>query len=397
MNLETTGRAYDFETEVSRDGTGNMKGRMAEKLKEEGIADPIVLFGAEMDFPTAPCIREKLETFAREGIYGFTQADEAYLGAIRWWMKHVRGMEVAPEWILPVQGTTFALSICLRAITRPGEKVLLMSPSYYRFDRAVLRNEREPVYHSLLLENGEYRINWTDLEKKLSDPACTLMVLVNPHNPTGKVFSEEDLKKIAALAGEYRVTVFSDEIFAETMQPGFAAVPYTAVDPLGITCTSLGKAFNLTGVNQANLIVPDETLSEKLRVRRDRDHFGSIDPFFYQALLAAYTPDGADWIRAMNAHTAENARLVRETLLEQMPKIRLLPVEGTFIGWLDCRALGLDDASLEAFFEQAGIYADPGIEYGEDGSGFYRWNLATPREKLEKALKRLKEVYDEKA
>ncbi|MBQ7058310.1 MAG: aminotransferase class I/II-fold pyridoxal phosphate-dependent enzyme [Firmicutes bacterium] len=397
MQIEETGRAYDFENEVSRAGTGNMKGRMAEKLREKGIADPIVLFGAEMDFPTAPCIREKLEAFAREGIYGFTLADEAYLDAICWWIEHVRGMEVAPEWILPVQGTTFALSICLRALTKPGEKVLLMSPSYYRFDRAVLCNEREPIYHSLLLEDDGYQINWTDLERKLSDPACTLMVLVNPHNPTGKVFREEDLRRIAALAGKHKVTVFSDEIFAETAQPGFEVMPYIAVDPMGITCTSLGKAFNLTGVNQANLIVPDETLREKLRIQRDRDHFGSIDPFFYQELLAAYTPEGADWIREVNTHTAENARLVRETLREQMPKIRLLPVEGTFIGWLDCRNLGLDDPSLEAFFEQAGIYADPGIEYGEAGRGFYRWNLATPREKLEKALRQLKEVYDEKA
>ena len=390
MNIQ-----YDFEKEAFRTGIGNMKGRMAEKLKEQGIEDPVVLSGAEMDYPVAPCIRERLAHFAREGIFGFTQADEDYFGAVCRWMEHMRGMKVLPEWILPVQGTTFALSTCIRALTGPGEKVLLMSPSYYRFDRAVLRNGRIPLYHLLPLEDGNYHIGWADLEEKLSDPACTLMVLVNPHNPTGKVFPAEDVERISTLCRQYEVTVFSDEIFAETAQPGFSVVPYTAVDPHGITSTSLGKAFSLTGVNQANLIVPDEELREKIRIQRDRDHFGSIDPFFYQALMAGYTPEGADWIRASNAHTAENARLVRETLQEQMPRIRLLPVEGSFIGWLDCRALGLDDPALEAFFERAWIFADPGIEYGVNGSGFFRWNLATPRRILEKALKRLKEVYDE--
>ena len=385
--------SFDFETEVRREGSGSLKGQLGGELKEKGIQDPIVLFGAEMDYPTAPCIRKRLEDFAREGIYGFTLADEAYLRAICWWMRNMRGTEIRPEWILPVQGTTFALSICVRALTEPGGKVLLMSPSYYRFDRAIMRNGREPIYSSLQLEEGEYQIDWTDLEEKMADPTCCLMVLVNPHNPTGKVFPPEDLAKIRDLSGKYQVTVFSDEIFAETAQPGHPAKMYAAVDSLGITCTSLGKAFNLTGVNQANLILQSGSLREKIQRQRDIDHFGSIEPFFYQALLSAYTPEGADWIRAANEHTAANVRTIRKVLEEKTPKIRLLPVEGTFIGWLDCRDLKLSDEALQAFFERAGIFADPGIEYGEDGCGFYRWNLATPAEKIRQALKRLEAAY----
>lgn len=385
---------FIFEKEVSRAGTGNLKGLMRQELEEKGIKDSVILFGAEMDYPTAPCISKRLEDFARKGLYGFTLPDKPYLDAICWWMKTIRGMEIQPEWILPVQGTTFALSTCIRALTKPEEKVLLLSPSYYRFDRAVIRNDRKVLYHSLFLKDDHYEIGWEDLETKLSDPTCRLIVLVNPHNPTGKVFSSVDLEKINQLCRKHTVAVFSDEIFAETVQDGYSAIPFISVEPKSITCTSLGKAFNYTGANQANLIIPDENLRTRILCQRDIDHFGSIDPFFYQALLAAYTPEGAEWLRAMNAHTAENARTIRAFLNQYIPDIHLLSVEGTFIGWLDCRSLGMTDEQLQQFFENAGIFADPGVEYGSDSSGFYRWNLATPSSNIEQVLARLKEAYD---
>jgi cystathionine beta-lyase len=385
---------FIFEKETVRTGTGNLKGLLRAELEEKGIQDPVILFGAEMDYPTAPCISKRLESFAREGLYGFTMPDEPYLSALCRWMKNVRGMEIQPEWILPVQGTTFALSTCIRALTKPEEKVLLLSPSYYRFDRAVIRNERNVFYHSLLLKDDHYEIGWEDLETKLSDPSCSLMVLVNPHNPTGKVFASDDLQRISHLCCKHKVTVFSDEIFAETVQAGFSSISFASIDPKSITCTSLGKAFNLTGVNQANLIIPDDDLRAVILHQRDVDHFGSIDPFFYQALLAAYTPEGAEWLQAMNAHTAENVRMIRAFLNQNIPDINLLPVEGTFIGWLDCRSLGMTDEQLQQFFENAGIFANPGVEYGPDGSGFYRWNLATSHANIQKALSRLKEAYD---
>ncbi|MBO6158779.1 MAG: aminotransferase class I/II-fold pyridoxal phosphate-dependent enzyme [Firmicutes bacterium] len=434
----------EFEQEVSRAGIGNMKGEMALQLQKNGIADPIFLSGAEMDYQTATCIRRRLADFAGRGLYGFTLPDQDYQDAVCWWMGHVRAATIQPEWILPMQGTTFALSSVVRALTRPGEKVLLQSPSYYRFDRAILRNHRQVIYSPLKLSEGcnlsednhfsedkqrfkdnkrseeykfpgdnqpsednkrpedsfppteSYQIDWPDLEAKMRDPACRLMVLVNPHNPTGKVFPASDLERIRDLANQHHVTIFSDEIFAETAQPGHECKSYIAVDPSGISCTSLGKAFNLTGVGQANLIVPDPELRAKLQTQRDIDHFGSIDPFFYQALLSAYTPEGAEWIRQMNIHTKENASLIDTFLKEHMPKLKLCPVEGTFIGWIDCRALGLTDAALQEFFESAGIYADPGIEYGPEGSGFYRWNLAAPKQKIQRALNALRKRHFQK-
>lgn len=384
-----TEKQDEFEQEISRDGIGNMKGEMTAQLLKSGITDPIMLSGAEMDFPTAPCIRQRLAEFASKGLYGFTLPDEKYLFAIRWWMKQVRNTEIEKDWILLVLGTTFGLSGVVRALTRPGDEVLIQSPSYYRFDRAVLRNDRKILHNPLKEMEGGFRIDWEDLTEKLSRPSCRLMILVNPHNPTGKVFSQEDLEKISQLADNNRVTVFSDEIFAETAQPGFETKCYTAIDPKGISCTSLGKAFNFTGVNQANLIIPNPELREKIQVQRDRDHFGSIDPFFYQALCAAYTPEGAEWIRELNQHTKDIVRLMEEALRPCSSQIRLCPVEGTFIGWLDCRGLGLSDAELQTFFEKAGICGDPGIEYGPEGSGFYRWNLGTTKEKIQLALDRL--------
>lgn len=379
---------YEFDRVAPHLGIGNMKGNMAE---ETGA--PVFLSGAEMDYPTAPVIRERLVSFAAEGLYGFTVADDAYLNAIVRWMKEQRGAEIHPEWIVPTLGTAFGLSSIVRALTEAGEEVLLQGPSYYRFDRAILRNGRKPIYNSLILGDDGYRIDWEDLEEKLSRPGCRLMVLVNPHNPTGKVFPVPDMQKIAELARRHGVTVFSDEIFAETAQPGFEIPPYITVDELGISSTSLGKSFSLTGTNQANLLIPDPALRERILRQRDTDHFGSIDPFFYQALMAAYSPEGAAWLEAMNAHTAGNAKLIEEAFRERMPKLRLWPVEGTFIGWIDCRPLGLDDEQLQRFFEEAGIFADPGIEYGPEGSGFYRWNLGTPRQNIELALELLEAAY----
>lgn len=222
-----------------------------------------MLWGAEMDYATAPCVRNALAKFAENGIYGFTVPTPAYKKAICEWMQFARNAEIHPDWIVPVMGTVFALSTAVRAFTDEGDGVIIQSPSYYRFDIAVERNEL-PLILILLLENhGIYQLDFADLEEKMADPRNRLLILVNPHNPTGRVFKESELLRIAELAKQYGVVVFCDEIFAETVQPGHEFRPGAYLSDQLITCFSLGKSFNFTGVSQANLLISDAGLRER--------------------------------------------------------------------------------------------------------------------------------------
>lgn len=380
---------FDFDTLVNRSGIGNMKGGF------DCPKDTVLLSGAEMDFATAPVIIRALSEFAARGLYGFTLADADYRASICWWMAAMRGFDVQSDWIVPTMGTIFGLSTALRSFTQPGDGVIIQHPSYYRFDRAILRNGRRVVSNPMKNIGGVYEIDFDDLEEKMRDPRNRMLLLCNPHNPTGKVFSQSDLHQIAALAARYDVIVFSDEIFAETAQEGHSCLPYAKVDPeRGISSTSLGKAFNFTGVNHANLIIPSENLRARYRAQQDIDHFGSIDPFFYNALRAAYSSEGAAWIGALNAHLKKIDMLMREALSGTL--LALSPVEGGFVSWLDCRALSLSDEALDKFIlEQAHILADPGWEYGPGGSGFIRLNIATTTTQMQRAMDNLKNALKE--
>ena len=380
---------YDFDKWASHIGNGNMKGSWAQDMPRGGV----MLSGAEMDYPLPEFITQAIADFAKNGLYGFTLPDKDYKASICSWMKLTRNRDINPDHIVATLGTTFGLSTAIRAFTDENDGVIIQHPSYGRFDRAITRNSRRVISDPLIENSGVYSIDFAHLEEMMAVERNKLLVLVNPHNPTGKVFTAEDLQKIREMAGRYNVVVFSDEIFAETTQ-GKQVVPYAEIDPvMGISSTSLGKTFNLTGVNQANLIIPSEKLREKYSKQKDIDHFGSIDPFFYTTLRAAYTQQGYDWVQQMNAHTREMYTLLTEAL-QEMPLITASPLEATFVAWLDCRRLNLTDKELEHFFmEDALLWADWGEEYGPGGSGFVRMNIATTRERLTTALDNLQKAY----
>lgn len=383
---------YNFDKWASHIDNGNMKGSWGADIPQGGV----MLSGAEMDYPLPEFITEAISDFARNGLYGFTLPDKDYKTSICSWMKLTRSWDVNPDHIVATLGTTFGLSTAIRAFTDVGDGVIIQHPSYGRFDRAVVRNSRKVISNPLIENNGVYFLDFADLEEKMAMPENKMLILVNPHNPTGKIFTESDLKKIAEMAVKYNVVVYSDEIFAETTQ-GMRVVPYAEIDPvMGISSTSLGKTFNLTGVNQANLVIPSDELREKYSKQKDIDHFGSIDPFFYTILKAAYTQQGREWVQQMNAHTKEMYSLLTEALKE-MPLITASPLEATFVAWLDCRRLGLTDKEIEHFFtEEALVWADWGEEYGPGGNGFVRMNIGTTTERMTTALENLKKAYKEK-
>lgn len=384
---------YIFEKQVDRMNTGNMKGGFSEKLPE----GTLVLCGAEMDYATAPVIRNTLCSFAERGIYGFTLADGRYLNAVRKWMSAVRGLDISCDDIVPTHGTIYGLSTAIRTFTEEGDGVIIQHPSYYRFDRCIERNGRSVVSNPMIERCGKYDIDFEHLEKLMADHANKLMVFCNPHNPTGRVFTGNELRRIAELASKYDVVVFSDEIFGEVIFDGNIAVPYVSVDPeYGITSTSLGKTFNFTGVNHANLIIRSGSLRERYIRQRDREHFGSIDPFFYNALIAAYSAEGYEWVKSMLKHTRDNYDILASSISRSCPELSLSPLEGTFVAWMDCRSLGMTDERLSDFFlKKVHALVDPGADYGPGGSGFVRLNIATPHRNIRRFAADLTEALQQ--
>lgn len=383
---------FDFDQPVNRKGTGNMKGSF-----QPGTAcgkAPLILAGAEMDFPTAPVIRAALSKFAENGIYGFTLPDKTYLNAVCFWLRAYRGWDVSPEWIVPTLGTVYALSTAVRAFTAPGDGVIVLFPSYYRHDRAVLRNGRRVVPCPLKESEGRYTLNADALAEAMRSPENKLLVLCHPHNPTSHVFTEAELQTLAGLARETGTIVFSDEIFADITAPGHPALPFSTFLPeLTVACVSLGKTFNFTGVNQANAVIHDATLRERYLTQRNADHFGSIDPFFYQAIAAGCTEAGHAWVTAVRDQVMRNAQRLETLLKASCPGVRMSPWEGGYIAWLDVSAAGLTgDEAAERLEKEQAVLADPGSEYGAGGERFIRLNLATQAGNMDEFAARLSEI-----
>ncbi len=383
---------FDFDQPVNRNGTGNMKGSFQPETSC-GKA-PLILAGAEMDFPTAPVIREALSRFAENGIYGFTLPDKTYLNAVCFWLRAYRGWDVSPEWIVPTLGTVYALSTAVRAFTSPGDGVIVLFPSYYRHDRAVLRNGRRVVPCKLKESEGRYTLNADALAEAMRSPENKLLVLCHPHNPTGHVFTEAELQTLAGLARETGTIVFSDEIFADITAPGHPALPFSTFLPeQTVACVSLGKTFNFTGVNQANAVIHDSALRERYLTQRNADHFGSIDPFFYQAIAAGCTEAGHAWVTAVRDQVMRNAQRLETLLKASCPGVRMSPWEGGYIAWLDVSAAGLTgDEAAERLEKEQAVLADPGSEYGAGGERFIRLNLATQAGNMDEFAARLSEI-----
>lgn len=380
---------FDFNTLANRSNIGNLKySLLPESLRTRGL---IGFAGAEMDFQTAPVIVQALTRFARRGLFGYTLPDEPYLQAIVWWMNHARNLKITPDEIVPTLGTMFSLGTAVRAFTEPGDGVIIQHPGYYRYEARLQSNGRRVISAPLIETNGVYSIDFSQLEQLAAKPENRMFVLCNPHNPTGKVFNPGELEELSRLARQHDLTVFSDEIFGEITYAHHTAVPFVDICPeKTVLCTSLGKVFNLTGVNHANVIIRDRQMRERFTAQRFADHFGSIDPFFYTALRAGYSPEGFAWVTEMRDYVWENYRTVQKFFSERLPTLRVSPLEGSFIIWINMNPLGLTEEELKEFLKkEALLIADEGWEYGPGGSGFIRMNIATPRERLSGALDNL--------
>lgn len=381
---------YDFETLVERKPS-NMKLRMADPAVL--AAGNISFDGAEPDFRTAPVIEEAVIQLARNGLYGFTLCDEVYCEAVAWWMREQRGIAIGTDWIVPTLGTIYSVATAIRLLTAEGEGIIITPPVYNRYEQAATRLYRRTEKVPLLLGEGRYRMDFAGIEQAMQKPENRVFVLCNPHNPIGQVWTAEELAELSALANQYQVTVVSDEIFADNCYGGRRCPCYLDAPGArqnGIVLVSLGKAFHFTGVNHANAVIADGGLRERFEDRRTRDHYGSLDPLAYESVVAAYTPEGRDWLCAANAYVEENIRRIRAFFAAELPQVPVYGGEAGYILWMDWReCFHTEEEMVEFLYHKAFFHVDPGSSYGQER--FARMCVAAPWRCIEKALGTLKE------
>lgn len=386
---------YDFDTPIDRTHTWSIK---HDFKKENGKADDILpLWVADMDFRSPDSVVEALKKAVDHGIFGYSRADESYFDVVAAWYQKRHHLTLQPEWMTCTPGIVFALSIAVRAFTQEGDAVLIQPPVYHPFSRAILRNKRTLVENPLVLKDGHYEMDLEDLEQKVLDEHVKLMILCNPHNPVGRVWTREELTALADICLRHHVYVISDEIHGDFVWQGHEQTPYASISEEAclhsMMCTAPSKTFNLAGMATSNLFIPDPEMRRKFRSELldvGQENMNRLGLF---ACRAAYE-GGGEWLDQLIGYLAGNLALVRDFCKNRVPQIQLVEPEGTYLAWLDCRELGMTDDELMAFFsDEAKVWLDPGTHSGEQGSGFMRFNLGSSRSVIAQALDQIEAAW----
>ena len=380
---------YNFDEIIDRRDTNSLKWDIAE--------GELPMWVADMDFQTAPEITEEIIKRAGHGIFGYSVIpDEWYDAYINWW-KTRHGIEYRRDELIFSTGVIPIISSCVRKLATAGENVLIMTPVYNIFFNCIRNNGRNVSEFALDYSNGEYSINWERLEKELSVPQTSLMLLCNPHNPIGKIWDKETLAKIGELAYDNGVVVISDEIHCDITDPGCEYVPFAAASEKCrdncVVCVAPTKAFNLAGLQTAAAIVPNARLRHKVWRALNTDEVAEPNAFAAGAAAAAFT-NGGEWLDELRQYIFENKILVREFLEKKIPEIKLVPSQATYLLWLDCSELGVNSRKLAADIrKKTGLFLSNGVQYG-NGEHFLRMNIACPRQTVREGLERLKQWID---
>lgn len=366
-------------------------------LKWDVNNNELPMWVADMDFETAPEIREAIRKKVDFGIYGYTIIpDEYYLSISNWWERR-HNFKIEKEWILFCTGVVPAISSIVRKMTREGDNVLVQAPVYNIFYNSIVNNNRKVLSSDLCFDGKEYSIDYEDLERKLSDLATTLMILCNPHNPIGKVWSKETLKKIGELCIKYNVLVVSDEIHCD-LTYGNSYTPFASISPEiaqnSITCIAPTKTFNLAGVQSSNIIVPNDEIRRMVNRGINTDEVAEPNAFAIEATIAAFTK-GEPWLNELIEYLAENKRVVQKFIHNELPSLNLIHSDATYLLWIDCSSITKDSLEFCKFIrKETGLYVSSGHVYGSNGGHFIRMNIACQRERVEDGLSRLKVGVD---
>lgn len=381
----------DFDTVPNRRGTNCFKYDFA---REMGMPEDVLpLWVADMDFQTAPAVLERLHTLAEHGIFGYTGVKDAYFSAVHNWYAQRFGWETQRSWLVTTPGVVFAIAIAIRAFTQKGDAILIQQPVYYPFANKVTENDRQLVVNPLVLKNGRYEMDFADMERKIVDYHVKMLLLCSPHNPVGRVWTKEELLRVGEICQKHGVLVVSDEIHADFTYAGhthrvFASVKSEFAD-FTITCTAPSKTFNLAGLQNSNIFIPNRQLQHAYKKELSACGCGGTNCMGMAACQAAYEA-GADWLEQLKQYLAGNLAYIRQFLREKLPDIALIEPEGTYLVWLDLRKLGLtEQQQRQLIVQDAKLWLDTGTLFGQGGEGFERINIACPRTTIEQAMQRL--------
>lgn len=390
---------YDFETILDRHNTGCLKWDAWEKRGHS--KDDLPLWVADMDFKCAPEILEALHVRVDHGVFGYTMATVAYYDAVLNWFDSHHGWRPERAWCVLTPGVVFALACAINAFTQPGDAVIIQSPVYYPFGLMIEENGRTLVESPLSYDgNGRYEMDFDGFEAAVQASGAKLFILCNPHNPVGRCWTAEELRRIGDICLKLGVTVVSDEIHADFARPGFAHVPFASLGERyaqqAVICTAPSKTFNLAGLQISNIFIPNEDLRHKFQAARSRTGYDEPSPLGLAAAQAAYEK-GAPWLEELKAVLERNYEVLQAAVGE-MPGVQLVPLESTYLPWLDCRGLHLSDEELKQLVEQdAHLWLDLGTMFGQPGSGFVRMNLASPTALVQEACNRLSAAIQSRA
>lgn len=382
---------YNFDEPINRRKTHSLKWSVSEKELPMWVAD--------MDFKTAPEIILALQKRVAHGIFGYTIVpDEWYQAYMDWWgCRH--NFQIEKDWLLFCTGVVPAISSTVRKLTTIGENVIVLTPVYNIFFNSILNNGRCVLESPLKYDGEHYHVDFDDLERKLAEPQTTMIILCNPHNPVGKAWSRETLEHIGELCWKHHVTVISDEIHCDLTAPGCEYVPFASLSEKcrenSITCIAPTKAFNLAGLQTAAVMIPNETLRHKVNRAINTDEIAEPNAFAIEGAIAAFT-EGETWLNALLEYIEGNKRFFNSFLESELPQLKVVPSQATYLLWIDCRKMLVNTTELSRFMrERTGLYLSGGNQYGGNGDNFLRINVACSREFLKEGLLRLKQGITE--
>ena len=380
---------YDFDKIIPRHGTNSYKWDNATN------ADVLPMWVADMDFQTAPAIAKALQRRVSHGIFGYTRVPDSYYKAVTNWFGRRHGWTIQKDWIIYTSGVVPAISAIIKALTEPGDNVLVQTPVYNCFFSSIRNNGCQCISNPLIRLDDTFVIDYEDLERKTADPKAKILLLCNPHNPAGRVWTRDELLQIGDICLRNGVLVVSDEIHCELTYPGHNYTPFASLSEQflqnSVTCLSPSKAFNIAGLQIANIISASESIRRKIDKAININEVCDVNPFGVEATIAAYN-EGEEWLDALTEYLESNYRYMKDFCRKYLPDFPITTLEGTYLVWMDCSMLHITSEKLEQLLvEKAQLWLNAGTMYGVEGEGFMRWNIACPRSILIKGLKRFRD------
>lgn len=376
---------YDFDKTIDRRATNSYKWDSA----PEGV---LPMWVADMDFRTAPAIIDALQKRVAHGIFGYTRVPDAYYDAVTSWFSRRHGWDIDREWIIYTSGVVPAVSAVIKALTVPGDKVIVQTPVYNCFFSSIRNNGCEIVSNPLRRTADTYEMDFDALERCAADPRAKVMLLCNPHNPAGRVWTPDELTRLGNICLRNGVTVVSDEIHCELVYQGFKYTPFASLSDAflyrSVTCVSPSKAFNIAGLQIANIVAFDNDLRSRIDKAININEVCDVNPFGVAATIAAYN-EGEEWLNQLVDYLHGNYEAMAEFCRRELPEFPITRLEGTYLVWMDCSSLGMPSDVLEhALLDDARLWLNAGTMYGAEGEGYMRWNIACPRSVMLDGLNR---------